>query len=218
MQILKTTCLLLLSIIFFLLNPKLLYAAFALPHLVYELLWSEIRWIMPQWGKLWYVVRLSCQFSRAPLLSYGTGPDSCPVVFIREIQRRERWVPRKRVQGEMGSVGRSEKKSASEASGSPLALDYTRLSRPKPNREPVRGLWDGSRAAVYHMKTTADESGIGPNGHEWLTWMAWTNNRNDASRPKAITVVTTTARYDSLRELLHLPHDNCHIQRFIAEV
>ena len=29
-------------------------------------------------------------------------PDSTPVVFIQEIQRRERWLPRKGAHGEMG--------------------------------------------------------------------------------------------------------------------
>ena len=141
--------------------------------------------------------------TRAQSSSYGgysAGRDG-----YRECERKVRWVAckgRRKI--------RRAKRVGVRSRLVPLAIDYTRLSRPKPNREPVRGLWDGSRAAVYYMKTTAGESG---RDRTQGSWMAWTNNRNNASSSKAITVDTTTARYNSLRELLHLPHDNCYFRK-----
>ena len=51
--------------------------------------------------------RLKIQFCLAECVIFRTvfaidGSDSCPVVFLQEIQRRERWVPTKGAQIEMG--------------------------------------------------------------------------------------------------------------------
>lgn len=116
------------------------------------------------------------------LWCYGTGPDSCPVVFIREKEERYGYREGERKVRWVACEGRKKRYEMGRA------LPCTTWIRLRRVKDRTQGSW------MAHM-----------NG--------FNQEKTDASRPKAITVVTTTGRYDGLRELLHLPHDNCYFRK-----